>query len=203
MMWAAHIPGLPLALLRFGEVEDGYASMRVVGAQAHMTLTKNATLGQTVWLGLHEVAHSLNVDATEPECDRFASIWADTWRPAVAAYVEGDPGPMRELKAALAWGRRQAEQRKAQEDARRFAAICQKHAVIGIDWRPGTCAPWVEFAPTATKALDPEVEAEIARLFPYGIKDAEMLAFVRSVLTRRLKFIAWLADLTRSGLLPA
>jgi hypothetical protein len=210
-VWAEYCK-TPLAQVSFaGEIDGAHATIQYnkgIGGM-HMRIEK-ADFDTMLWCALHEVNHGWldwpaeHDPALEARCNRLASAQLKVWRDPVLAYVKhGDRGPMQEVLAALAWGKRQAERKSSKDQARRFAAICQKHKVVYLELQPHLCAPIVRFAESALKALDLEVEAEIARLFPYGIKDAGMLAFIRRVLARHKSYVSWLNDLVSAGLLPA
>ena len=204
-IWAAHCER-PLAEVRFafdpGPGKLGTMQYRPELAGVRMII-KRADFDSMLEVALHELAHGCYGPGTsEAACDKFADIYMPLWRDPALAYVRGDPEPVNDIVKAMAWSRKQAQKarRKASTDARRFADVCKKHGVIALDWKPGTCSPWVEFAPNASKSVDLEVEAMIKRL---GITDPAMLRFVRSVLTRRQRYIRWVRDLIASGLINA
>jgi len=216
-IWNLEAGGEDLRELRFGSTgfHDALATLQHVralgGYKMVIELTdKNGAplaLRHRLWLGLHEIGHRrYGPGASEDSCNKFADIYLKTWLDPVRAYVEtGDPAQLNSLLATMESVTRQAAAKRTATDdgARQFAAICRQHNVIGLEQAPNRCAPFVKFAPMALKALDPEVEALIRRLFPYGIKSAEMLAFVRSVLTRRKKYLGFVRDLADAGLIPA
>ena len=210
-IWAAHCER-PLAEVRFafdpGPGKLGTMQYRPELAGVRMII-KRADFDSMLEVALHELAHGCYGPGTsEAACDKFADIYMPLWRDPALAYVRGDPEPVNDIVKAMAWSRKQAQKarRKASTDARRFADVCKKHGVIALDWKPGTCSPWVEFG-SATKSLDmsvkAEVDAAIARLFPHGCIDKAKLKFVRAVLTRRAKYVKWVTDLMSRGLLPA
>jgi len=90
--------------------------------------------------------------------------------------------------------------RSGPEATRQFAEICRRHKVVVLDWAPNRCAPTVKFAGATTKAMDAEIEAWIRER---GLTDPALIRFVRAVMTRRKKYVNWVNDLFKAGLVPA
>jgi hypothetical protein len=147
-------------------------------------------------------------DKEDRRTDRGDSL-ARSFLPGLNSFlaeVEGGAS----VKSALRWRFKHqrapaaTRTRSPAERARLHKAICEKHKVIRFERRPNQCAPIVEFAAselTPAKALaDPEIWAMVEKARHLG---SEGMAFLAKVLQRRKKYIAWVADLVKAGLITA